>query len=100
MKYKLLKILIILCIVIHFEIFGDWNHYHDFLIGERAAAMGGAYTAISNDPTGLFYNPGGIVFSNDKEISLSTVGYYVHSETVNSIYGIKNYDGTQKNTDF
>ncbi|MBX9837572.1 MAG: hypothetical protein K2X69_04560 [Silvanigrellaceae bacterium] len=98
-KHKLLNIFIILSIIIHFKIFGDWNHYHDFLIGERAAAMGGAYTAISDDPTGLYYNPGGIVFSKDKEISLSSVGYYLNSQSVNSIYGIKNYQGTQTNSD-
>ncbi len=36
----------------------------DFLnlpIGARAAAMGGAYTAISEDASGIFWNPAGLV---------------------------------------
>ena len=29
-------------------------HYHDILIGDRAAGLGGAYTAISDDPSGMY----------------------------------------------
>ncbi len=33
---------------------------HSWGVGARAVAMGGAYTALSNDYTGLFYNPAGV----------------------------------------
>ncbi len=39
----------------------DDAHYQNFLVGERAAGMGGAFTAIANDPSGTYYNPAGLV---------------------------------------
>lgn len=42
------------------------------LPGGRAAMMGGAYTALSNDPSGLFYNPAGIVQGTQNQVSLNT----------------------------
>ena len=37
----------------------DEDHYNNIIIGDRPAGMGGAYTAISDDPSGLYYNPAG-----------------------------------------
>ncbi|HYX35226.1 MAG TPA: hypothetical protein VE954_19190 [Oligoflexus sp.] len=42
------------------------------LPGGRSAMLGGAYTALSNDPSGLFYNPAGIVHSAQNQVSLNT----------------------------
>jgi long-chain fatty acid transport protein len=39
----------------------DDAHYQNFLLGERASGMGGAFTAIANDPSGTYYNPAGLV---------------------------------------
>lgn len=87
-----LKILfIILFFLIHFQIFGDWQHYNDFLIGDRAVAMGGAYTGISSDASGIYYNPGGIAFSSDKELSVSTSGFYFNTLKINSLFGATDY---------
>ena len=44
-------------------VFADDLHYVNMLVGNRAAGLGGAYTAISDDPTGCYYNPAGIAFS-------------------------------------
>ena len=79
--------------------YADWQHRNSLLIGERASGMGGAYTAISNDPSGIYYNPGGIAFSKDTEINLSVAGYYFENIKVNSIYGISNYQYEIKNSD-
>ncbi len=43
-------------------------------VGARAQAMGGAYAALSNDPSGLYYNPAGIVWVDRAQIEL------MHSE--------------------
>lgn len=51
--------------------FADDFHYNSILIGDRASGMGGAYTAISDDASGLFYNPAGIVYVTDKNFSAS-----------------------------
>lgn len=53
----------------------DQYHYKDNLPGERAAGLGGAYIAVSDDPSGIFYNPAGILFSNDNYFSLSANAY-------------------------
>jgi len=49
----------------------DELHYNNVIIGDRAAGLAGAYTAISDDASGLFYNPAGIVFSEDLQLSAS-----------------------------
>ncbi len=39
-------------------------------VGARAMAMGGAYVAIANDPTALYYNPAGIVWMDNIQLEL------------------------------
>ena len=46
------------------------------LIGERATGLGGAYTAIADDPSGLYYNPAGIVYSLGSKLSGSMNAFY------------------------
>ena len=53
----------------------DEYHYNNILIGDRASGMGGAYTAISDDPSGLFYNPAGTVFAGDRNLSASVTAF-------------------------
>jgi hypothetical protein len=40
-------------------------------IGARGAAMGGAFDAVSNDITSIFYNPAGLVYVNRSSFFLS-----------------------------
>lgn len=80
MKLKITLLLFFICLTI----FGDENHYINILIGDRAAGMGGAYTAIADGPEGVFYNPAGLAFSSSKYFSLSvnTIQYkmlYYHN---------------------
>ncbi len=39
-------------------------------IGARAIGMGEAYTALSTDASGIYYNPAGISFGEDNEVTL------------------------------
>ncbi len=55
----------------------DEYHYKDVLVGERASGMGGTFIAISDDPSGMFYNPAGIVFSMENYFSLSANAFSV-----------------------
>jgi len=50
-------------------VMADVRHYNNILIGDRAAGLAGAYVAISDDPSGLYYNPAGIVHATTKNIS-------------------------------
>lgn len=53
----------------------DDYHYINALIGDRASGMGGAYTAVADDASGLFYNPAGIVYAQGKNLSASVNAY-------------------------
>jgi hypothetical protein len=39
-------------------------------VGGRAMAMGGAYAAVANDPTALYYNPAGIVWLQGMQVEI------------------------------
>ena len=50
--------------------YGDaFHNINGFFLGEKAAGLGGAYTAISDDPSGAYYNPAGLTFAYDNSIS-------------------------------
>ncbi|MDH5681725.1 MAG: outer membrane protein transport protein [Spirochaetota bacterium] len=74
-------VLVIITIFLTQPLFADmWNH-RNLLVGERGAMMGGAYTALSEDISGAFYNPGGLGFISKPALSLTT-----------NIYGYRNWD--------
>jgi len=65
---------IVSCCLILFVVpgvFADDFHYVNMLVGNRAAGLGGAYTALSDDPAGCYYNPAGIAFSPHISLSAS-----------------------------
>jgi long-chain fatty acid transport protein len=66
-------------------VLADEFHYRDILIGDRAAGLGGAYTAISDDASGLYYNPAGIVYSTSTKISGSVNAYNMKTTTYSGI---------------
>ncbi len=60
----------------------DPYHYSDSLIGERAAGMGGAFTAISDDPSGAYYNPAGMANARYDSLALSLSIYQLRYREV------------------
>lgn len=68
---KLTLLLFFLLLLTPFSSRADSSNYQNYVVGERAAGMGGAYTAFSESAEGSLYNPGGLVFSPDNRISLS-----------------------------
>lgn len=67
--------------------FADEFHYNNMLIGDRASGMGGAYTAVSDDATGLYYNPAGIVYVGDKNFSASVNAFYTQTKQFKNVIG-------------
>ncbi len=65
----------------------DDYHYRNFVIGDRASGMGGAYTAVSDDVSGLFYNPAGIMYSTGTNLSASVNTYYDQSKKYSGVIG-------------
>lgn len=60
----------------------DDTHHQDYPIGGRSLGLGGAFTALSDDPSGIFYNPAGIVDITSSAIQVST-----------NLYGLELSDG-------
>jgi long-chain fatty acid transport protein len=67
--------------------YADECHYNNILIGDRAAGLGGAYTAISDDPSGVYYNPAGIIFSKGTNLSTSMNAFYTSEKHYDSVLG-------------
>ena len=53
----------------------DDSRYQDFPVGSRATALGGAFVALSDDPSGLYYNPAGICDSRRTNVNVSASLY-------------------------
>jgi long-chain fatty acid transport protein len=45
--------------------------YQDVIVGERAAGMGGAFTALADDASAAYYNPAGLATVGSQNLSLS-----------------------------
>lgn len=72
----------------------DEFHYNNILIGDRASGMGGAYTAVSDDPGGMYYNPAGIAYSTGKNLSASVNAYSVSNRTYKGVIGGQDWTRT------
>jgi hypothetical protein len=73
LKNKIVKILLFL--LISNIVWADQLHYKNILVGERASGLAGAFSAVSDDPSGAYYNPAGLAFANKSYISISTNTY-------------------------
>ena len=55
----------------------DEHHYQDYLIGERAVGFGGAFSALADDSSSVFYNPAGLSLLNYSSLNLQAAVYGV-----------------------
>jgi long-chain fatty acid transport protein len=53
----------------------DDTHYQDYPVGGRSVGLGGAFTAIADDPSGIYFNPAGIVDTNRTSVQIATTLY-------------------------
>jgi len=53
----------------------DTSNFRPYLVGARAAGMGGAFTALADDGAGPWYNPAGIGFVEKSQVSLTGSAY-------------------------
>lgn len=70
------------------QAWADQYHYHNLVVGERAMGLGGAFSAISDDASGVVYNPAGLGFALSSDISGSANAIYskktVYKKTIAS----------------
>ncbi len=69
------------------RVFADFFNNRNVLVGERAAMLGGAYTALSEDLSGSYYNPAGLGFVPTPTVSLSANIYSYRHYTREDNYG-------------
>ena len=55
---------------------GGDTHYQDVLIGDRAAGMGGAFTALSGEAAAAYYNPAGIIATTSSTLLQVSMSAY------------------------
>ncbi len=79
-------------LLIHGEAMADAYHYRNILVGERASGMGGAYTAVSDDTAGLYYNPAGIVYSTGTNLSGSANAIHASRKEYKDVFGGKGWE--------
>jgi thiamine-phosphate diphosphorylase len=63
----------------------DESRYQDYPVGSRALALGGAFVALSDDPSGLYYNPAGICDSRRLNVSVSASLYGIERQSRGAI---------------
>ena len=72
----------------------DFYHNNNLLIGDRALGIGGAYTGISDDASGVYYNPAGLGFAVNNDVSGSANARYRKLTTFKDV--IPGTDYTEK----
>ncbi|MFK7824105.1 MAG: hypothetical protein AB8G05_08110 [Oligoflexales bacterium] len=94
MKFRTFKINYFLSIAVFcgsLKAYADQFHYQNFLIGDRAIGLGGAYGAVSDDASGVYYNPAGIAFALSNDISGSANAMYNKTLTFKKTIGAKDF---------
>ncbi|MGJ8669402.1 MAG: hypothetical protein ACSHXK_07945 [Oceanococcus sp.] len=66
-------------------------NYKQLLTGERAAGFAGAYVALSDDNTGMFYNPAGMVQTEESLATASINLISASSTKYENVYGATGY---------
>lgn len=66
----------------------DDTHYQDFVAGGRAMVLGGAFTSIADDPSGIYYNPAGIADVRHTSLQVSSSLYGFERSTIGKSVGV------------
>lgn len=77
----------------------SYNNYQ-YILGERAAGIGGAYTALANDSTALWYNPAGLARISDLSMNVSANTYSYMKTKTPGLIELPKQDGSYEPIDF
>ncbi len=92
-----MKIFLILFLSFVSSVFGESFYNINGFLGERDSGMGGAFTAISDDASGMYYNPAGIAFALNDTISTSSFNYNFTQKTFLNVTGPSQFLGSSQN---
>ena len=93
MRRRIASIFVLLLLLVSSLSAGGWNNT---LMGIRALGIGAAFVGIADDPSGIYYNPAGLILQNQK-LNFSINGIYImptHEYNVENIVSAQ----SQKNT--
>lgn len=90
-----MRLLLALLVAVPGVAYADDSNFRQYIIGARAAGMGGAFTALADDGSGPYYNPGGIAFAKRSSLSLSASVYGLVSGSTANVLG-PDHDFTYK----
>jgi long-chain fatty acid transport protein len=90
-RIRLFTSLIALLALTGTESKGSQYHYKNVLVGDRAAGLGGAFAAVSDDPSGVYYNPAGLAFCFENYFSGSANTYTLSEEKYLNVFPGKDY---------
>src|SRR5262245_33141833 len=65
----------------------DQFHYNNVLVGTRSVGMGGAFGAVADDASGVYYNPAGLAFALSNDIQGSANAFYQKKTTYEETLG-------------
>jgi len=75
----------------------DYHNIQNFF-GERATGMGGAFTALSDDASGSYYNPAGTAFMQNNQYSINASSYKTAKQEFKDLFGPgQNYTRESRN---
>ena len=60
-----------LLLVFSFPLFADMYNHKIILVGDKAAALGGAFTGLADDATATYYNPAGLTQIKNIKLNVS-----------------------------
>lgn len=63
------------------------TNYQNYVLGGRAVGLGGAFTALADDPSGILYNPAGLVDALEPSLQVSTNLYGVEVTSSGDVFG-------------
>jgi hypothetical protein len=90
--------LLLISILSAFSLFADDYHSIQNFYGERATGIGGAFSAISDDTSGTYYNPAGISFIQESHYSINVSSYKVSKQEFLDLFGPgQNYTRQSRN---
>jgi len=71
MRLRILLFILLACIAVEQAGFGSAFSIRE--LGVRAQGMGGAFTAVADDASALFFNPAGIAFQNGLQLEMDSL---------------------------
>lgn len=89
---KTLNVLSLLCLATPSLAHADVFHNSNILVGDRAIGLGGAYAGVSDDASGVHYNPAGLAFALTNDVSGSANAYYSKKTVYKKAIGNSNFE--------